>query len=334
MQTYFEFLGQIFSLLPFNIFDLLILLTLALYVFEDAIFGIVSAGVGFVSIVLAFFVGLVFYSPISKILVSTFSLTKGISDAIAFLIVTGLSFVLFSALFSYLRTKYIKVDFPPLLDRTGGAIFGFLSFFFISSFAISLLLSFPVSTVIKNSIKSSISGRFLFARTQGMEGYVRQVFGGAIQDTINFLTVEPSSQASVDLRFKTDKYKRDSKAESQMLTLVNAERQKRGLAPLIMDEELQEVARDHAADMLKRGYFSHYTPEGLSPFDRMAEHDVEYQYAGENLAFAPDVTIAMDGLMKSPGHKANILSSNYGRVGIGVLDAGIYGEMFVQEFKD
>ncbi len=86
--------------------------------------------------------------------------------------------------------------------------------------------------------------------------------------------------------------------------------------------------------MLARGYFSHYTPEGLSPFDRMAKANIAFIAAGENLAFAPNVTLAMQGLMQSPGHRANILSKDFGRVGIGVLDAGIYGEMFVQEFKD
>jgi len=44
--------------------------------------------------------------------------------------------------------------------------------------------------------------------------------------------------------------------------------------------------------------------------------------------------LAMQGLMNSPGHRANILSPSFHKVGIGVLDAGIYGEMFVQEFTD
>jgi uncharacterized protein YkwD len=86
--------------------------------------------------------------------------------------------------------------------------------------------------------------------------------------------------------------------------------------------------------MFKTGYFSHYTPEGLSPFDRMTEADIIFTYAGENLALAPSEALAMKGLMQSPGHKANILSNNFHRVGIGVLDGGIYGEMFCQEFTD
>ena len=56
--------------------------------------------------------------------------------------------------------------------------------------------------------------------------------------------------------------------------------------------------------------------------------------AGENLALAPTTEFAHEGLMNSPGHRANILNGQFRRVGIGVLDGGIYGKMFVQEFTD
>ncbi|MGH7246459.1 MAG: CAP domain-containing protein, partial [Candidatus Levyibacteriota bacterium] len=78
----------------------------------------------------------------------------------------------------------------------------------------------------------------------------------------------------------------------------------------------------------------HYTLQGLSPFDRMSAADIIYTFAGENLAFSPNVNLAMQGLMNSKGHRENILSKNFHRVGVGVLDAGVYGEMFVQEFTD
>ena len=85
---------------------------------------------------------------------------------------------------------------------------------------------------------------------------------------------------------------------------------------------------------ISQGYFSHYNPEGESPFDRMEKAEINYLAAGENLALAPTVTLSHQGLMNSPGHKANILSPDYGKIGIGVIDGGIYGKMFVQEFTD
>jgi uncharacterized protein YkwD len=86
--------------------------------------------------------------------------------------------------------------------------------------------------------------------------------------------------------------------------------------------------------MFERGYFSHYNPEGMSPFDRMEQAGIHFIAAGENLALAPNVTIAHQGLMDSPGHRANILSTDFGKVGIGVMDGGMFGRMFVQEFTD
>ncbi len=333
-NKYASFWEKIFRLIPFNAFDYVILVSFALYIFEDASFGAISSLIGLSSTILAFFIGLAFYHPVSNLLLHYFSLTKGFSDALSFLGVVVVSFGVISAVLAVIRRKYISLTFPKKVDMVGGAIFGSISFFFIAAFAVALLLSFPVSNLIKNAIKTSVTGQFFSSRTQGLESYVRQIFGGAIEDTINFLTVEPNSNDSVALNFKTNSATVDELSENQMLHAVNEQRQKAGLASLAVDDELRLVAEAHARDMLVRGYFSHYTPEGFSPFDRMEAANITYQYAGENLAFAPDVEIAMDGLMKSPGHRANILSPNFKKAGIGVLDAGFFGKMFVQEFTD
>ena len=133
-------------------------------------------------------------------------------------------------------------------------------------------------------------------------------------------------------RIKTGKI--DTASEDRMFSLVNQEREQAGFPSLVSDEALRDLARSYAGDMLSRGYFSHYNPEGLSPFNRMLTVNIPFLYAGENLALAPTVDLAMHGLMNSEGHKANILSSDYGRVGVGVIDAGVYGKMFVQIFTD
>ena len=119
-----------------------------------------------------------------------------------------------------------------------------------------------------------------------------------------------------------------------MLELVNQERASRGLKPLEPDPEMTEVARRHSADMFRRGYFSHYTPEGKDPFERMRESDVRFRTAGENLALAPTLRQAHTGLMNSPGHRANILRPQFGRVGIGILDGGRRGLMVTQKFRN
>src|SRR3989304_333020 len=74
-------------------------------------------------------------------------------------------------------------------------------------------------SLIKDSIRNSITGRFLFTRTPGMEREVRKVFGGAIEETINFLTIKPQSQESIRLNFTTTSFKIDPKSEKTMLEL-------------------------------------------------------------------------------------------------------------------
>jgi uncharacterized protein YkwD len=101
-----------------------------------------------------------------------------------------------------------------------------------------------------------------------------------------------------------------------------------------MDPELIPVARAHSADMFARGYFSHYTPEGEDPFERMKDADIRFRTAGENLALAPTLQLAHTGLMNSPGHRENILNPNFGRVGIGILSGGRRGIMVSQEFRN
>jgi len=101
-----------------------------------------------------------------------------------------------------------------------------------------------------------------------------------------------------------------------------------------MDPELRLLARAYADEMFRRGFFAHDTPEGVDPFERMRDANIRFGLAGENLALAPTLDVAHNGLMNSPGHRANILKDGFRRVGIGVMDGGIYGKMFVQEFTD
>ena len=119
-----------------------------------------------------------------------------------------------------------------------------------------------------------------------------------------------------------------------MLDLVNQERTTRGLKPVKADPQLTEVGRMHSQDMFSRGYFSHYTPEGKDPFDRMKASHVHFLSAGENLALGQTLMICHEGLMNSPGHRANILNPSFGRLGIGILDGGVYGLMISQEFRN
>ena len=148
------------------------------------------------------------------------------------------------------------------------------------------------------------------------------------------LTVRPESTERVGLSFRVATPRIDPDAEQQMLDLINRSRAEHGLEPVTFDPSIRDVARNYSVTMFQQGYFAHVDQSGATPFDRMRAGGVSYRAAGENLALAPTVQIAHDGLMNSPGHRANILNPRYRRIGIGVADGGMHGKMFTQNFAD
>jgi uncharacterized protein YkwD len=194
----------------------------------------------------------------------------------------------------------------------------------------------PIPGLPQQAILDSAIGGRLVTATVGIERPLESVFGPALRQTLGFLTVkpEPESGETVDLKFRVSAPTVEPGAEEQMLTLVNTERANAGLTPLVMDDALRQLARMHGADMFRQGYFSHTSRDGRSPFDRMRDAQITWAWAGENLALAATTEFAHQGLMNSPGHRANILNPQFHRVGIGVLNGGIYGRMFVQEFTN
>lgn len=123
-----------------------------------------------------------------------------------------------------------------------------------------------------------------------------------------------------------------SSEKQQAFALLNQDRAANGLPALTLNSKLTSLADAYAADMIKRGYFSHYNPEGQSPFDRMNNAGISYKTAGENLAINTNVSAAEAAFMKSSGHRANILNSSYTDVGIGVVHSSDGSVYVVQEF--
>lgn len=117
--------------------------------------------------------------------------------------------------------------------------------------------------------------------------------------------------------------------EQKMVNLVNAERQKAGVAPLKVDLELARVARIKSQDMRDNNYFSHTSPTYGSPFEMMKSFGITYRTAGENIAKHSSVESAHNGLMNSEGHRANILNPNFTHIGIGIVDGRYYTQMFI-----
>lgn len=110
-----------------------------------------------------------------------------------------------------------------------------------------------------------------------------------------------------------------SSYEDEVISLVNAERTKRGLQPLAKNWELSRVARYKSEDMIVKGYFAHNSPTYGSPFDMMEAFGLRFTAAAENIAYGQrSPSEVMNAWMNSPGHRSNILSGNVSEIGVGV----------------
>jgi uncharacterized protein YkwD len=108
-------------------------------------------------------------------------------------------------------------------------------------------------------------------------------------------------------------------AEDQLIRMLNQERTKRGMQPLAMDERLRNAARQHSLRMADKHLLSHgFSGEPELP-QRLASSGIRFDRSGENVAFGSSVQQVQQGLMKSPPHRENMLSPDFGAVGVGVV---------------
>lgn len=132
--------------------------------------------------------------------------------------------------------------------------------------------------------------------------------------------------------------------EKQLWVLINRERldpanqaETGGKAlPLKWNEKLAAVARAYSEDMLRRGFYAHVNPEGLTPAMRVAAAGIPWQSEAENIAIHTSVAGAQAAFMDEPrfehNHRSNILSAKFTDVGVGIVRApdGMY--YITQEF--
>jgi uncharacterized protein YkwD len=278
--------------------------------------------------------GLRFYQPLARWLAPHFDWADAWDRPVAFLITATAAGLAIQLLGAALLRRLPKDVHERRVNRLLGIVPGFASGLITAAITAALLMSAPLPEGMQKRARESALANRLAASTEELETALSSVFGDAIAQTLNRLTIKPESNESVELPFKVTETKARPELEAQMLELVNRERAEAGLQPLAADDELREVARRHSADMFARGYFAHVTPEGRDPFARIREGGITFRTAGENLALAPTLSIAHTGLMNSPGHRANILRPQFGRVGIGIMDGGRRGLMVTQNFRN
>jgi len=317
-----------------NWVDLIIGFILLYFVLDSFRHNFFVTLIEFLSFLASLLLGLRLYGYLANTLIANFSLPNSIAKAIGFiLVVTVVEWILATLLYFLVKKIPEKLRKLAFLNYFR-FIIGFFDGILLLSFLIPLVLAFPIPSSIKADISSSKMGGFISGKTAVFEKRYAEIFGDVISDGLNLLTVGPKSGKSISLNIGKKDLSVDYESEENMLKLVNIERQKIGLKLLISKDGAISVARDYAKDMWERGYFSHFSPEGEDISVRLEKSGIKFNSVGENLALAPTLLVAHNGLMNSEGHRSNILNPIYTHLAIGVIDNGVYGKIFVQIFTD
>ena len=119
----------------------------------------------------------------------------------------------------------------------------------------------------------------------------------------------------------------------QVLSLVNAERDKAGCNAVRSNSALNRAAQGHSADMAAQDYFSHTSKDGRTFSQRIRAAGYSGGTLGENIAAGQSTASAvMRSWMASSGHRANILNCRFTALGVGYARGGSYGYYWTQDF--
>ena len=268
------------------------------------------------------------YDDTAGFLAQNFSIEQEWQKPIAFVLLFGTALLIVSLLFMLIKKAISATAQQSFANKITGVIPGFLS-----GIAVAVILAkiFAASVWMTPAENKNLFLSSLTNSTGWLDDKMVEVFNTSPLPQISGATETLYSESD---EFKSATFNARPDLEEQMLHMLNAERKTMGLKLLAADGKLQLAAHAHAADMFTKGYFSHITPEGVNPFERMKKLGVKYSSAGENLAHSDNLEAAHTGLMNSPGHRANILNKLFGKVGISILDGGVKGLMVVQEFSN
>jgi uncharacterized protein YkwD/uncharacterized membrane protein required for colicin V production len=317
-----------------NVIDILLLALIVFNVYGGWRRGFVLGALDIVRWIVSLLAGVRFYQSIALALEPILGWPEYWLMPFSFI-----ATVLLASMLMRLVERALLRRVPPRVhtattNRLLGAGPGLVNGLIMASILAAVLLALPLPGGLRDDVRSSAVANRLAVVTDDVESALAPIFDEAVWRTLNRRTTKEGSHRTVSLPYTVEAPPARPDLEREMLLLVNEERRREGLDTLVMDRELIPVARRHSVDMFERGYFAHTNPDGADPFDRIRAARVRFRTAGENLALARSVEIAHEGLMNSPGHRANILQPLFRRVGIGIVDGGIYGIMVTQNFRN
>lgn len=285
-------------------------------------------------IVLAFRLG----GPVGKMIEAVSNISPDaarLTGGLIVLVATGLAAALIA------RVVGPRVRWPGLnlIDRAGGVTLSVAWGGFAAIVLLSLLAILPVPAAVGRQLEASAISRFLTNPAGAPQAVFRGLSGDrVVQALLNLnqlvgerrVVIEGDESVALTPAEPGD-LEPAPEAATEVFDLLNRARLDAGEDPLAWSAALAVVAEGHAVEMYTGGYFSHRSPITGTVGDRLEAAGITYVVAGENLALAATTADVHRGLMGSPGHRENILRSEFRRAGVAVV-AGPLGLMTVQIF--
>lgn len=229
------------------------------------------------------------------------------------------------------RRLLTRVPGVKLADTVGGMAPGAVKGLILTAMIVLALGVWPIVPPARTELGKSGIGRFILPIAGFAEPVAAELVGKLELPLPAAITGGPNDSFSIPVATRIES---DTVSEGEMLLLLNAERTRFGLQPLTIDTGLSAVARKYSEEQFLSGVLSHKSTLSGTLADRLKAGNVTYGAAGENLAYAPTAQTAHAGLMSSEGHRANILSPKFNRVGIGIAYSPGFGRVFTQDFAD
>jgi len=321
--------------------DYVILGILALFMFRGFLRGFVLTTADILGLVVTIAVAFAGYRPLAALIVERSPFGEAVALPAAFIgLVIGAGVLYLVVVRTVLaplglvaRSRVLR-----LVNRWFGILPGLVQGVLVAVLLVAGLSLLPENVLLANQEEGSVAPQFRRASSE-LAPRVREVATLVPQIPRPNRSAPPKTAPPTDESDSLDipqnlRLRVNAPAENRMLELINRDRKVNGLAPLVMDEQSRAVARSHSREMFNLRYFAHESPRTGTVGDRLEKAGVPFLAAGENLAFQPDVETAHRRLMESPGHRKNLLTPGYKKVGIGILDSGRYGQMYTQVFTN
>ncbi len=147
-----------------------------------------------------------------------------------------------------------------------------------------------------------------------------------LQRAVGKITKEKTKLFALILLLNGMAFAQQSQQEQRLVQQLNQSRAEAGLPPLRVDDRLTKAARVHSQRMIDARTLGHVLPGEEGVAERLADTGLHFGRSGENVGYNSEFDKIQGAFMKSPPHRANILSPDYNLVGIGLVrgEDGLY----------